>query len=199
MYRRFVFSVAFGLILIFLSAFVFTRHSYASEGTAELRSTNENSYRCFVASIQMVNLNYRILVSCRDLLYPAGDDIFTYMLWGTPSAGGRAVKLGELGLGRAEFETKVPFSNLFVTTEKSKKDREPVGPVVMRGDLRRIAFLDSQISPTPTEAAEEDITTPAPELTTKDRLVSGVKRAGVVAALALVAVFGLVFVLTRPR
>lgn len=189
------------VIAITCLLFFTPKTAHASEGTVELRSTTSNSYRCYVASIQMLNLNYNVLVTCRDLLYPAGEDIFTYMLWGTPIADDKAIKFGELGLGRAEFTIKKAFSNLFVTTEKNKKSKEPVGPVVMRGNVEKISFLEIKTTPTPVDEAakaDEDTAT-SPGLSRRDKLVQGLRRAGLVSLLALIAVFGLVFILTRNR
>lgn len=189
-------------VIVIFALFSVVKPANASEGTVELRSTTANSYRCFVASVQMIDLKYRVLVTCRDLLYPAGDDIFTYMLWGTPVSGKSAIKFGELGLGRAEFQVKSAFSNLFVTTEKKAKTKEPAGSVIMRGNVKRIAFLDSKTTPSPGEEVEppDEVTaSPSSALSTKDKLVAGLRKAGVVSLLALAAVFGLVFVLTKSR
>ncbi len=198
---RFLRNILISVIFVF-ALFSVVKPASASEGTVELRSATTNSYRCFVASVQMIDLKYRVLVTCRDLLYPAGDDIFTYMLWGTPVSGKSAIKFGELGLGRAEFRIKTAFSNLFVTTEKNAKTKEPTGPVIMKGNVKRIAFLDNKVSAPAEEeidAPDEVVASPSPTLSTKDRLVAGLRKAGVASLLALVAVFGLVFVLTRGR
>src|SRR4030067_2211897 len=90
------------LIITFLTSITlkFAKPIKATEGTIKIYSTTNYSYRCFAASIQMMNLQYKILLTCRDLLYPAGEDIFTYMAWATPVTGDKAIKLGQLGVGR---------------------------------------------------------------------------------------------------
>jgi hypothetical protein len=178
------------------------RQASASEGLFELSSTTNQDYRCFAPSIQLLDSSYRVVITCRDLVYPAGDDIFSYMLWANPVDGGKAIKLGVLGFGRDEFKTKAAFSTLFVTTEKNKKTKTPEGPVVMRGNIKRISFLDKKER----EAGEEEIAptdeqeaTPSPTPSTRDRLIAGIKRAGLVALLAFAAIIGLVFVITRSK
>jgi hypothetical protein len=191
------------LLLSFLISFLFvfyTNTVSASEGTVELRSTTGASYKCFIASIQMKDLNYTVLITCRDLLYPAGEDIFNYILWGNPVDGGRPFKLGALGLGRQNYKTKNSFSSLFVTTEASNKVKSPSGTTVMRGDLKKISFLEGPLTPAEEEEKEKiSEETPTPTPSTRSRLVQGLKRAALVSLFALAALIGLVFVLTRKR
>lgn len=192
-------KIILGLIIVF--AFVLTaKPASASEGTIELRSTTNNTFRCYAASIQMLDLNYKVLITCRDLLYPAGEDIFIYMLWANPADEGNPIKLGELGLGRAEFKIKKSFSSLFVTTEKSKKTKKPEGLTVMKGSVKKIGFLEGPETPGLDEKLEppEDAT-PSPAPSTKDKLITGIKRAAIVSLIALSALLALIFVLTRKR
>ncbi|KKQ75477.1 MAG: hypothetical protein US95_C0003G0029 [Candidatus Woesebacteria bacterium GW2011_GWB1_38_5] len=178
----------------------------ASEGTFELRSTDDNNYKCYAASLLMQNLNYKIILSCRNILFPVDETIFTYMLWANPSAGGKPVKIGSVGLGKGEYATKVAFASLFVTTEQNVNTKEPAGNVVMKGSIKPILFLEKEItdsSDEKTEDGEEKISpSPTPKvsnLSTRERLITGFKRAGLATGLALVSILGLVFVLTRPR
>jgi len=206
--------IKFLLFILFftLSLFISTNKIIASEGTAELRSTNNQSYRCFVASLLMENSRYKIIVSCRDLIYPPRSDLFNYVIWATPIDGNKSIKLGELGVGKANFEIKNAFSNLFVTTEQDKNTRVPKGEIVMNGNVQSISFLDKPTSPTPTpeksdsnekasrdQDQKEEVTIPTQELTTRERLVEALKRAGIVVFFGLVALVGLIFVLTRPK
>jgi hypothetical protein len=72
----------------------------------------------------------------------------------------------------------------------------------MRGNLTVIDFLDRPSPPTPTPAPEEIdelIDEEEEELTTRQRLALGLRRAGLVALVALVALIGLIFVITRSR
>lgn len=191
---KFLIGIAFGVA--FFS--VVTRVS-ASEGTFELRSTSGEDTRCFVASLQMQDLNYRILASCRNLIYPASENIFSYMLWATPSEGGNPIKLGPLGFGKAEFKTNKAFSELYVTTEQNPNTRTPAGTIVMRGILQPISFLERATTPTPAPQGQREETPSAQGTSTTDKLLLGLKRAGLVSLLALVAVIALVFVVTRGR
>jgi hypothetical protein len=192
------------LFSVFTVIFLFVKDANALEGTAELRSTNGEDYRCFASSLQMQDRKYNVLLSCRDLVYPADGQLFSYILWATPTDDSSAVKLGELGLGKAHFKTNIPFSSLFATTEFDKKTNVPEGNVVMTGRLQGITFLDRPTTPTPKPEGEEEgkeveITPPVQELSTRDKLVQGLRRAGIVSFFALAALIGLVFVITRAR
>lgn len=192
-------KIAAGLLLFSAVVLLAARPARASEGTVELRATTEENYRCFAASLQMQDLFFRVLVSCRDLIYPAGPNIFTYIVWAIPSAGGGQIKLGELGFGKAEFRTNETFSSLFVTTEADRNVRSPTGPVVMQGRMSSILFLDRPTTPTPVPEGETEAQVEIQELSNRERLSLGLRRAGLAALLALLAVIGLVFVLTRGR
>ena len=143
------------IFIVLLAALLFSTKSVSgSEGTVELRSTGAPDYRCFVASLKMQDQNYRVLVSCRDLIYPGGETVFTYVVWANPIGGGSPFKLGELGFGKVDFRTKEAFAGLFVTTEVNSRIRSPEGPVVMRGAVETINFLERPQSPTPTPEGE---------------------------------------------
>jgi hypothetical protein len=176
----------------------------ASEGTFELRSTNQNTYRCFAASLQMQNLMYQVTVSCREIVYPVDETIYSYILWANPVDGSKPVKLGPINLGKAEFSVKPPFDSLFITNEQNPGVKDPTGDVVMKGSIKPITFLEKPGTPAPTEQPGQKGTTSPQKSTTntqslRDKLLTGLKRAGLASALALVAILGLVFVLTRPR
>ncbi|MFV1917187.1 MAG: hypothetical protein ACC618_01735 [Patescibacteria group bacterium] len=192
--------LSFSLATLTLIALNNAPHASASEGTSELRSTTGQSFRCFVSSLLMQDQNYNILVSCRDLLYPAGDNIFEYMLWINPKDGGKAVKLGPLNRGKAQFRTKEAFLTLFVTTELNANVRSPGGNTVMTGTLSPITFLDRPTTPTPTPEGEEGQKAEEEQKPSSGpKLGLAIKRAGAAILLALVAIGGLIFVLTRPR
>lgn len=186
-------------LFIFVFAFLFPNLVKASEGTIELRSTTADDYRCFAASLKMQDGTYHIPISCRDLIYPAGPDIFSYVVWANLVGGGNPLRLGSLGFGKAEFKTKTAFTTLFVTTETSSKTKTPQGQVVMRGVVQPITFLERPTTPTPAPEGEEVAAPEVQKLSTRERLLLGLRRAGLAALLALVALVGLVFVLTRGR
>jgi len=194
--------VAFLLSFATLSAL--PKLSHASEGTTEVRSITNEDYRCFASSLLLLNKDYKILVSCRDLIYPPEPNVYSYVMWGTKVDATDTVKLGELGVGKAEFTTKEAFSNLFVTVEPNPRTRAPTGNVVMQGTIEPLAFLDRPISPTPTIEGGKLTGQPEEEikittLSTRERLFLGLRRAGLVSLLALVAIIGLIFVITRAR
>lgn len=201
-------------ITIFLSSLVFLsilalsnfKEAFASEGLAELRSTTQDDYHCFVASLLMTSGKFNVNVSCVDLLYPPRPpDVNVYMLWGTSASDDKPVKIGELGVGKAEFDVKTPFTTLYVTVEESSRVRSPGNYIVMEGPVEPIPFLQRPQSPTPTPEDGEEASTEGEEqtdvsqLSTKDKLLLAFRRAGIAALLALVAIVGLVFVVTRSR
>ena len=149
-------TIIFATILFFLAAST-TR---ASEGNADLVSTTGQNIRCSVNSVLGRDFTYTLLVNCRDLIYPPAPDLFSYVLWLIPVKEGDPQKLGELGVGKAEFKTPNAFSGLFVTKERDTNVRSPSILVVMQGQIQPVSFLEGpvtpapQISPSP-EAAKE--------------------------------------------
>lgn len=201
-------KIIFSLTL-FLFLFIFSiKLIDASEGTFELRSTVGQESRCFAASLLMQDRAYTILITCRDLIYPAEFDLTNYILWAQPIDGSKAVNLGQLGYGKATVRTTKAFSSLFVTTEGNPGVREPAGKLVMKGNNIPVTFLESPTSPTLSPEAEEGKETEGEaekdvsetkNLSTKEKLFLALRRAGIAALLALVALIGLIFVVTRAR
>lgn len=200
-------SLIIGVFLVLIAG---VGTAFASDGTFELRSTTQYDYRCFAASLLMQNANYKIIVSCRNILYPVPIEgaNYSYVLWANPIDGGNPIKLGGIGLGKGEYATKKAFASLFITTEKNAKANAPAGEVVMRGSVKPITFLEKPTSDTTqqtdnnTQEGENKTESPTPEPTktsVRDRLIVGLKRAGLASGLALVAILGLVFILTRPK
>lgn len=193
------FKFLFASLLTCTAIFLAVKSAWALEGTAELTSTTGASSRCFVSSVLMKNSNYQVLVSCRDLIYPPEANLFAYILWANPAKEGNPIKLGELGVGKAEFTTNKAFASLFVTSEVDGRTRSPSENIIMRGSVEAISFLEKteEVKPQPpTEEVKPEATpTPSP----KDRLLTGLKRAGLVTFAALVALIGLVFFITRTR
>lgn len=191
---------------IFAAPLFLTDIVSASQGTVELLSQTNDPTKCFAVSLRMQNLEYRILFSCQYLIYPVDDTVFNYTMWAQPKDGGKTVKLGAVGLGKGEFKTKTAFSSLFVTTEKDSKTKTPEGKVVLRGNVEPIKFLEEELTPTPTltpqeeqENGEEVQEEEASPMTTKDKLLLALKRAGIAALFALVALIGVIYVVSRSR
>ncbi len=197
----------FSAFLVFFSAS--SKIARASEGTIEMRSSTREAYRCYASSVLMQDQNYTILVSCRELIYPAGNEVFSYVLWAQPADGSAPRRLGELGYGRLQARMNVPFTSLFVSTEANPGVGKPTGPIVMRGDVTPIRFLDRATTPTPTsinasgDTSSSDTSTtltPTPGgQSTTSKIGTAFKRAGLAALLALLALIGLVFAITRAR
>ena len=200
-------KLCFLIFILAATLLFFAKTLKASEGVIEIVSTTDDVYRCWASSVRMQNQEFRIPFTCRNLIYPANDNVFNYVAWATPQNGGETIKLGALGLGRGEFRTKKAFANLFVTTERSKDVKTPQGTVVMRGNVESIEPFFQEgptATPTPsTEGGEEELQQEEPEqpseLTTSQKFLLALRRAGVAALIALVALVGLIFVVTRSR
>ena len=188
------------LLTVFFSSLVISLFypwpSWASEGIIDLTSTVGQNARCEVNSVLMNDLNFTLLVNCRDLIYPPGTDLFSYVLWATPVTGQEPVRLGELGIGKAEFRSSVAFSGLFVTTEPNSGIRAPANRIVMQGSVQPIRFLEGapqptpqvQTSPTPSPQITGKVT-PTPEATQGSELAARIRRTAVIFFLAF---FGLI-------
>jgi hypothetical protein len=188
-------------------ALFLTRSVEASEGTFELGSTTGKNYRCFAASLLIEK--FSILVVCKDLVYPSG----SYVLWANPTDNSKPIRLGVLGYGRKSFSAGRSFSSLFVTLEANPNIKSPTGTRVMQGSINPITFLNQPTTPTPTpEKEDQEPDKPGEQKedekedkgedkkpTTREKLVTALKRAGIAALFALVALVGLIFVITRSR
>lgn len=182
----------------------------ASEGTAEIKSTIENGPNCYTASVLMENFEYKVTLSCRNVIYPPSEDQFAYMLWAVPIEGGRTIKLGALGVGKGIYKTKDAFSELFVTSEGNDKVRSPSANVVARGLVDQIEILkkgiptDEAETTEPAESFGEIIKqpTPIPTLIPTDGgggFLSGVKRTGIFFAVGIFVLLLFIAFLTRSR
>jgi len=182
----------------------------ASEGTAELASTTGQDTRCFVSSVLMPSLDYQILVSCRGLIYPPAADQFSYLLWATPISGKNPAKLGQLGVGKAQFKTNTAFASLFVTKEANDRVRAPSSDIVMQGNLQSIQYLETGTPQTPTgqevkpaEKFGEILTQPSPKptptVTQQKGILSGISRIGVIFAVVLFVIILIIAAITRAR
>ncbi|MFC1751153.1 hypothetical protein ACFL2V_20395 [Pseudomonadota bacterium] len=116
----------------------------ASEGLVELENTQDRSSRCFAASVLMQDFKYKVLLSCRELVYPtpAGSDIFHYVLWAQEVENEKIFKLGTVGV-RGEFSSQKAFSKLFVTQEKNPGVRNPSETTIMVGSVKLIELLET--------------------------------------------------------
>ena len=76
----------------------------------------------------------------------------------------------------------------------------------MKGEIKEVEFLEEAATPTPTPAEEEEavseeekVEAPVQALSTRQKLLLALRRAGIAALVALVAIIGLIFVVTRSR
>ena len=180
---------------VFLSLFVLSANS-ASADEFNLRNRVGDSARCTVYSVLMQDANYNLSLDCRDILYPGGETVFSYVLWATPTNGGNHFKLGTIGFGKNSFKTKIPFNTIYVTKETDSNTRTPTGEIIMQGFLERNEFLDGPVpTPNPDELGTPE---PSPIATPAPRNLGRIFAAGGV--IAFIAVFGVIlviFVITR--
>jgi len=210
-------TIKITILLIITYLVLFTpKNLFASEGIAEIVSTTNEKSRCFAASLLMQDFNYSIIISCRDLIYPAESDVFYYVIWAEPLENNRPARLGTLDFGKKHLKFNKAFSNLFITAEQNARVKSPTGKIVMRGNIQPISFLETsqpQATPTPAETDQEEPETDQEEpetdqedtepkfqeLSTKDKIFLALRRAGIAALLAFVALLGLIFIITRSR
>lgn len=205
--HKFIFiKAAIGSIfLFFLFTFIVPHNAKANAGLIQLRSVTGEEYRCFAASLIMPDKSYDVPVNCVNLIYPPlPPQISSYIMWATPASGKNPLKLGDLGRGEARFQIKQPFTSLFVTLEAAANVRTPSKNIIMTGGIEPISFLIRPTSPTPTLEPKKDDnqstkTVDTSQLSTKDKLLLALRRAGIAAVVALVAIVGLIFVVTRSR
>ncbi|QQS38905.1 hypothetical protein IPM62_06020 [Candidatus Woesebacteria bacterium] len=210
---RSYYKILIFVALIVVSSFVVVKKISASEGVAELRSTNGEDYRCVVESQLAQDRTYKLLVTCRDLIYPSDSTVFSYILWANPTDGGKIIKLGALDFGKKLFTSKRAFTSIFITTETALKGEAPQGPVVMQGTTLPRAFLDKPTSPTPTPEGQEiteEVVTKTPDKnqaedekvpSTRNRLSTALRRASLIGVIILLigAVVALVVILRSKK
>ncbi|TSC87923.1 MAG: hypothetical protein G01um101416_238 [Microgenomates group bacterium Gr01-1014_16] len=170
----------------------------ASEGTVELRNTEGEPARCWMGSVLLKTFNYRLIVSCRDLTYPASDeDVFDYALWIIPVSGKDPERLGVLGVGKAEFDVRSKFSEAWVTKEGRQQGfNQKMGPIVMRGTVRPIGFLEVEPGvPTPTSVVFGEVTPLRPTGASEGQAPERVAAKGVQLGVTILRVLGVAFVL----
>ncbi len=163
MIKRLFISIA---ILIIVSFFTIT-HVEATEGLAELKNVNGSDAKCFAMST-LINraTSYRILLQCRNLLYPIEKDGEFYILWAfTEGENPSPKRMGDIGLGKVTFTTRNAFSRLFITKEQTQSPRQPSENTVMEGVINPISFL--RIEPTPKTTVKTPAKKPTPNLTQK--------------------------------
>jgi len=205
--KKIALNTLLSITLLFLPVLLFPKPVSASIGTVEIRSTTSESYRCYASSLILINNHYDIAVNCVDLIFPVQlPQISYYIIWIRPLSGKNPVKLGDLGKGVVRFETAEAFSSMFITLESNPNVRNPSSNVVMQGSVEPIEFLRRPTSPTPTPEVREDTgpgseeqKTDTSQLSTRDKLLLALRRAGIAAVIALVAIVGLIFVVTRSR
>lgn len=178
--------------------FIFAESVDASEGKFVLRNRVGQTARCEGGSVFGEDRNFHIFMSCRDITYPGGTEVFDYVIWGVPQDGGNHFRLGTLGLGKIiNLRTRTPFSSIYVTKEGDANVRSPQGEIIMQGNVTPFETLEGP-APTPDPESELGEPTPSPIATPAPRNLARIFAAGGV--LAFIAIFGVIlviFVITR--
>lgn len=201
-------------LIFFLGLSFISKTAWATEGLIELNSTKGTNQRCFAMSMQTMSLNYSILLSCINLVYPSDSKIETYVIWANPiqpttsTNPVKPIRLGELGFGKVQLSSPLPFSSLFVTLQPINNSRAPTEETVMQGNVQPISFLTEAQKTTLIPVSEISKTvanvTPTKTITSTKAptAVSNLVRAFVtfVAILLAVVILGVViFVIYRYR
>lgn len=171
----------------------------ASEGIYNLTNRVGEDARCFAFAELMPDQNFKILVSCRDIIYPGGTEVFNYVVWATPVSGGNPTRLGTLDLGKVELRSKTAFGGLFVTKEKTENPRSPEGETIMQGAWEPVPLLEDRrqnVSSRPDSELGETLVTPSPSPAPKKR-ANIFQLGGIAAFIGLFLTMLLVFVITR--
>ncbi len=173
---------------------------FGYDGHVNLTNRVGEDGRCWAPTVLMQDQTYKVLLSCRDITYPGGNEVFYYVVWANLASGAKPERLGSLGLGKAEFQTRNEFTSLFITKEKSANASTPTGQVVMQGTLQAEDLLQERGKETATTPAQTPnpisgdnqvvtatpITTPQPRTGIAKFLTSGI--------LAVLGIGGLIFV-----
>ncbi|OGY16590.1 MAG: hypothetical protein A2785_03285 [Candidatus Chisholmbacteria bacterium RIFCSPHIGHO2_01_FULL_49_18] len=189
-----------------LCLLVLAKPAQASEGTTQLTSTTGSPARCFVSSVLLKDLNFRVLVSCRDLTLPPAADAFVYSVWATSAENGRPFKLGDLDVGKGEFRTSTAFTEVFITQEQSSRSRSP-SETILRGAMQPISFLEGPApAPTPTPQSGQPaenfgqiIEQPTPTPAESKGFLGGIQRVGLIAVIVVFVLILVIAAITRAR
>lgn len=206
-------KIFFGLLLTAMLLSTKTSIANASEGFFELENQIGTSARCYITSGLMENAKFSLLTLCRDILYPGGTEVFTYIAWANPLDGNRPnpIKLGELGRGKKLFTSSRPFNMIYVTKELDSRAREPSGQVVMQGGLQTIPFLnqvpnvdDIPQVPSDNELLDDNdvnpVVTEAPDVVNQSsprNILRVIALGGILTFLAIFGVVLIIFVVSR--
>ncbi|MCX7928511.1 MAG: hypothetical protein N2558_02395 [Patescibacteria group bacterium] len=191
------------LAVIFLLFVFLARGVFASEGVIELNSVTDDNHKCFVSSILMQDLNFLLAVTCRNLLYPGDNSVSKYSLWSVPLDNNASpVKLADLGWGRVEVRTNVPFKELYVVSEKQFPGQKSDQKIVMRGVVKPLSFLLNPGTPTPTPLGFSDVNFASQNNTIeslRDKVIKSFQNAGVAIFLIVLIFLVLIFVVFKSK
>lgn len=195
--KKLILSVLLGALVL-----ITPQAAFASEGQTLLTNRVGEAANCWVGSVLMRNDSFEILFSCRNITYPGGTEVFSYVLWSNPLNGGDPVKLGTIGFGKGEFTTKSAFSSLFITKEESSNPKTPSSAVVMQGNVQALPGLTSATpSPgqpaTPTPEGElPSVETPIPTMQPRSGIAKFLT-GGILAVLGIAGLIFIIFIITK--
>ena len=97
--------IFFSLLVVAAAVLVTAKTALASEGIVELKSANDQSYRCYALSVFQTDNQYHLLTTCRGLVYPPSPEALHYLVWANAKVDGEIIGLGELGLRNSQDHT----------------------------------------------------------------------------------------------
>lgn len=147
-------SIAF--IAACFTILFFSFPAFASEGTAFLTGS-PTSAECFAVSVLTAPAEYRILITCRNLITPPQAETLFYLVWGkkiTPGRGSDYILLGNISSGKLAARARDSFNEIIVTAQKESSPSVPdLNSVVISGAIQPIEFAEATqtvLNPTPT-------------------------------------------------
>jgi hypothetical protein len=188
--------------------------AWANEGVASLSGPDTNA-QCFSASVLVDEEDYRLVMTCRNLIVPPETERLFYYAWArrvgaepvegerTGLAGfgrGAFIPLGGITRGKLSARIREAFEEVLITAETVARPREPnLDETVVSGLMQPISFeeVTEVLQPTPTGGVTRVTVEPTPHPTpvgegrgvvgTAFRIFLGVL--GVILAVAVVITF----------
>lgn len=190
----------------------------ASEGTARLSGQGES--QCFLASVLVNQADYRLVMTCRNLLVPPETETLFYHAWakraGVAQEGGEGglrgltrsafISLGDISSGKLSGKTRDSFDEVLVTAEAVSRPREPdLDQIVISGLMQPVEFGEKGVvfRLTPTEEVTGVTVAPTPYPTpakkAAGRSVAGTAFRVFLGVLMVIVVFAVVISLLQRR
>lgn len=124
------------LLMFVLGLFVIVKGAVANEGIVNLRGMGKSA--CFAVSMY-IDGNYRVMMSCRELVTAISPEKNRYIVWYEDTFG-KIKNVAEIINGKMNSIVPVRFVKLFVTTEENDFPMKPSADVILSGYVQPIDF-----------------------------------------------------------